>query len=83
MTDSAGCFILHEFARGGERRFRLDVGAPGYKPAAFGFDLQAPVLLGTLQAESAARSSLLLPLTNRQSYGQWELVCAPPIPTGN
>lgn len=84
VTDAAGCFILHRFPPDRRNRhFRLDVRMPGYKPASFLFDLQSPILLGTLAPESSTRQSLLEPLTNEQAYGEWELVCAPPNPTGD
>ena len=84
VTDAAGCFNLHEFPpERGSRHFRLDISVAGSKPVSLLFNLQTPVLEGTLATESSAGESRLTPLTNEQAYARWELICAPPSPVGN
>jgi len=83
VTDTSGCFNLHQFPPDSGRHFRLDVSLQGYKRVSFAFALESPVLEGTLAAGSSSKESVLQPLTREQAYGRWELICAPPSPVGN
>jgi len=84
VSDTSGCFNLHQFPPDSGRQFRLDIARAGYKPASYTFDMaQSPVLQGTLAPDAAEKQSVLVLLTRGQVYGTWQLVCAPPNPTGN
>jgi hypothetical protein len=83
VTDTSGCFNLHQFPPDQGRQFRIDVGLGGYKPASFTFGKYDVVVEGTLAAESSSKESVLVPLTHGQIYGRWEATCAPPYPVGN
>ncbi|HWZ86649.1 MAG TPA: carboxypeptidase-like regulatory domain-containing protein, partial [Thermoanaerobaculia bacterium] len=81
-VDRNGCFMVGPFVAHGEHRFELEVSAPGYKPATFEFDLQTPVLFGTLVPASAGESSEIRPATATEREGTWAPLCIPPMPPG-
>jgi hypothetical protein len=84
VTNTSGCFNLHQFPPDEGRQFRLDITRAGYKAASYMFELsQNPVLQGTLAPDPSEKESVLVRLTRGQTYGTWQLVCDPPNPTGN
>jgi hypothetical protein len=84
VTNTSGCFNLHQFPPDSGREFRLDITRAGYKPVSYTFDLsQSPVLLGTLAPDASKKQSMLVLLTHGQIFGTWQLECDPPNPAGN
>lgn len=81
-TDSNGCFFLSLKAPRGQRHFTLEIGASGFKPARLNFELETPVLLATLTADSSERPSEIRPATASERSDQWTPQCVPPMPPG-
>ncbi len=84
-TDMFGCFLVSHFAPRGERRFRLEVTAPGYELATFDLDLQAPVpiLVATLARSAFGSQSAIHPATDSERKDRWEAFCDPLLPPGS
>ena len=81
-TDSFGCFLVARVAPKGERKFRLEVAAPGYAPATFEFRLETPILIAKLaNADSPARSEIH-PASRDEQDEKWTPYCNPPLPPG-
>jgi hypothetical protein len=81
-VDRNGCFMVGPFVARGEHRFELEVSAPGFKPATFEFDLQTPVLFGTLVPTSAGEPSEIRPANSAERESIWAPLCIPPMPPG-
>jgi hypothetical protein len=81
-TDSFGCFLVARKAPKDERKFRLEVSAPGYAAATFDFGLETPILVARLaKADSGARSEIH-PASRDEQDDKWTPYCNPPLPPG-
>jgi hypothetical protein len=76
-TDAHGCFFLQRSAPKGQRRFRLEIGAPGFKAARREVPLQPPVLLATLVDDSAPGESGIRETTATERAEKWDPRCIP------
>ncbi len=81
-TDGHGCFFLQRSAPKGERRFMLEVAAPGFKAARLEVPLEPPVLLVTLAPDSSAADSGIRATTSTERAEKWEPRCTPLLPPG-
>jgi hypothetical protein len=76
-TDAHGCFFLQRSAPKGEHRLRLEIAAPGFKPARRDVPLQPPVLLATLVDDSAPGESRIRETTASERAERWDPRCVP------
>ena len=82
-TDEFGCFLFGRVPPKGERRFRLEVAAPGYEPATFDFELQTPILIARLAKPDSGARSEIHAASGEEREKKWETWCNPPLPPGS
>ena len=75
QTTRNGCFHFSDVAPRHEKRFTLDVSAPGYKPARLEFGTHSVVLLVLLAPEDSGQASQLQPMSYVQNAGIYEPLC--------
>jgi hypothetical protein len=75
QTTPNGCFTFSDVAPRHEKRFTLDISAPGYKPAHLDLGADKVTLLVTLAPDSAEQASELHPMTYDQTVGIYEPLC--------
>ena len=81
-TDEFGCFLLGKVPPKGERRFQLEVAAPGYEPVTFDFDLQTPILITTLAKTGTGARSDIHAATTEEQEDKWTPYCNPSFSGG-
>ena len=81
-TDGHGCFFLQRSAPKGQRRFTLEIAAPGFKAARLEVPLEPPILVGTLAPDPSAAESGIRPTTSAERAQKWEPRCIPLYPGG-
>ena len=81
-TDGHGCFFLQRSAPKGERRFQLEIAAPGFKAARLEVPLEPPILLATLAPDSSAAESRIRATTSAERAEKWDPRCIPLYPGG-
>ncbi len=74
-TTSNGCFHFSDVAPRHEKHFKLDVSAPGYKPARLDFGTHSVVLLVILATEASEQASRLQHMSYVQEAGIYEPLC--------
>lgn len=82
ITDAHGCFFLQRAARGDERRFTLEIAAPGFKTARLDVPREPPILLAALAPDSSAEDGGIRATTTSERAEKWEPRCIPLFPGG-
>ena len=80
QTTVKGCFDYSDVAPRDEKRFTLDVSAPGYKPVRFDFGIHELALLVVLAPESSEPASQAREMTFPQTQGIYEPLCLTAYP---
>ncbi len=76
-TDAHGCFFIQRTAPKGEKRFTLEITAPGYKAVRRDVPLQPPIFLATLVPSPSPGESAIRPTTAAERRDLWEPRCIP------
>jgi len=83
VTNANGCFLISARAPKGQKRYTLDVEAPGFQPARQDFSLGDDVLIGNLAASSSPDPSRIHVATSSERSDRWIPNCAPPPTMGS
>lgn len=75
QTTPKGCFTFSDIPPRHEKRFTIDVSAPGYKPAHLDLGTYKVTLLVILAPDSSEEASELHPMTHDQTVGIYEPLC--------
>jgi Carboxypeptidase regulatory-like domain len=81
-TDVSGCFFFSLKPPKGERRFTLEVAAPGYRTVRHDFELETPILIAILASDNETGESEVRPATPAERTDRWGPQCVPPFPPG-
>src|SRR5262252_7829327 len=81
-SDANGCFFITAKPEKGERRFTLEISAPGFRAARDGFPLETEILIATLEPESESAPSGIRAATTAERTDRWNPQCAPPMSPG-
>lgn len=82
-TDSHGCFLVRGRAPTGQKRFTLDIEAPGFRTAHLDFALSDDLLIAALAPSSSPDESRIHVATSPERTDRWIPDCAPPMTMGS
>ncbi len=81
-TDSHGCFFFSLRAPKGQKRFTLEVEAPGFRLARRDFARETDLLIVVLAPTAAEGESQVRIATSAERLDRWVPDCVPPMPPG-
>jgi hypothetical protein len=81
-TDANGCFLITAKPPKGERRFTLEISAPGFRAARATLPLETEILIASLVPTSESAASGIHPATTAERSERWGPQCAPPMSPG-
>ena len=81
-ADRNGCFMVEPFAPRGQLRFTLEISAPGFKPAAYDFELGTPIFYAALAPSPSDAPSEIRPANLSEREDTWMPLCIDTAPLG-